>query len=236
MRRFIVMLSVICVLSLFASAKEAHVYDYADIYTDDEEFEISQKAEKVFDSCGLRCVIVTDFGVGTVNDAFMCDYASDAEDMLLLVIDMEIREFDLYQYNDTNNEDEFKISKKEADKILDAVENDMKNGDFADAAKAFIETSEEYFNSDESLGIGDILIYALVGAVIGGIVVLIVRFSYKNKVHGSTYPLSQYSKLELTASNDNFINKTVVVTHIPDPPSNSGKGSGGGVRMGGRKF
>ncbi len=58
----------------------------------------------------------------------------------------------------------------------------------------------------------------LFGALAGGIAALCVFLSYKNKVHGSTYPLEEFSKLNLTASKDNFITKNVTVVRIPDPP------------------
>lgn len=95
-----------------------------------------------------------------------------------------------------------------------------------------------------------IFMMAFVGAVAGGISVLCVWLSYKKKVHGATYPLGQFAKLDLIDSRDTFINTTKVVTRIPDPPSNSGGHhrsggfrsggggfrGGGGARMGGRKF
>ncbi len=66
--------------------------------------------------------------------------------------------------------------------------------------------------------IGMFLPALIVGAIAGGISMLCVWLSYSNKVHGSTYPLEEFSDLNLTDKKDNFITKKVVVTKIPDPP------------------
>jgi len=174
---------------------------------------------------------------------------------------MSAREFEIYQYNSEVGEAAFRISYDESEHILDSVFDDMASGNYADAAIMFVEMAHsayvntenfvsgdydgyEYIEYDsEDVLLGMFLMSLLAGVVIGGISVLVVWLSYKKKVRGSTYPLSQFSKLNLTDSKDNFITKNVVVTHIPDPPSSSGGGGGGsrgggggGARMGGRSF
>lgn len=85
-----------------------------------------------------------------------------------------------------------------------------------------------------SFSISIVLMPLLVGLVAGGIAVLCVWGSYKKKVHGATYPLGQYAKLDLIDAKDTFITKNVVVTRIPDdPPSHHGGSRGGGFRGGG---
>ena len=59
-----------------------------------------------------------------------------------------------------------------------------------------------------------------VGIIVAVIIVVFVCVSYKRGIHGDTYPLSQYSKLDLRVSRDNFSHRTVIITRIPDPPSN----------------
>lgn len=107
---------------------------------------------------------------------------------------------------------------------------------------------------EPAFSIGIVLVPLLVGMIAGGIAVLCVWGSYKKKVHGATYPLGQFAKLDLIDAKDTFINKTRVVTRIPDDPPahhggshggggfhgggfHGGGGSrGGGARMGGRSF
>lgn len=93
-----------------------------------------------------------------------------------------------------------------------------------------------------------VLVPLMVGLLAGGITVLCVWGSYKKKVHGTTYPLGQYAKLDLLDSKDTFITKNVVVTRIADDPPHHNGGShggfhggggshgGGGAHMGGRSF
>ncbi|MBQ4599416.1 MAG: TPM domain-containing protein [Clostridia bacterium] len=97
--------------------------------------------------------------------------------------------------------------------------------------------------------ISTVLVPLFVGLLAGGITVLCVRGSYKKKVHGATYPLGQYTKLDLIDAKDTFITKNVVVTRIPDDPpahhggsrgggfhGGGGSRGGGGAHMGGRSF
>lgn len=80
--------------------------------------------------------------------------------------------------------------------------------------------ADEYvYYPEESSDSEDISIAWFVGPIAGAIAVICVCVSYKRGIHGDTYPLSQYSKLHLKASSDNFTHKTVVITRIPDPPS-----------------
>lgn len=241
------------------AADFGYIYDDADLFTYDEETLICDVAEQVYNESGLLCVVFTDYGVGDVlNNLY--SYAGSATDMVMLTVDMSEREFEIYQYNSEQGEAAFRISYDESQSILDGILSDMANGDYADAAVLFVKMAQSaYDNSDnfvsgdydgyeyveygdEDLWLGYLIMSLGVGIVIGGISVLAVWLSYKKKVHGSTYPLSQYSKLNLTASKDNFVTKNVVVTRIPDPPSSSGGGGGGGsrggggARMGGRSF
>jgi len=236
------------------------IYDNADLFSDYEESLIFDAAEKVYTDSGLLTVVITDYGIGDVLRN-LYDYAGDATDMAMFTIDMSAREFEIYQYNSEVGEAAFRISYDESEHILDSVFDDMASGNYADAAIMFVEMAHsayvntenfvsgdydgyEYIEYDsEDVLLGMFLMSLLAGVVIGGISVLVVWLSYKKKVRGSTYPLSQFSKLNLTDSKDNFITKNVVVTHIPDPPSSSGGGGGGsrgggggGARIGGRSF
>ena len=271
MRKFLVILTAVCVFTIGVfSVDFGYIYDDADIFEDNEEEKMERVAEEVYSDSGLLCVVVTDYGIGDML-SMLPAYAGSAVDMVMLTVDMSAREFDIYQYNAIEGESAFRISYSESENILDSILDDMVSGNYADAALMFVNMSESAFVNDSNYVVGDydgyeyydysenaydhhehktfsigmILLPLIVGAVVGGISVLCVRMSYKKKVHGSTYPLSQYSNLNITDSKDNFITKNVVVTHIPDPPSHSGGGGGGfhgggsrggGAHMGGRKF
>lgn len=268
MRKLLFIIFAVILLTTSAFATEV-VYDNADLFSDYEEDEIIEAAYSVYEENGLLCIIVTDYGIGDILNELPV-YADGAIDMVMLTIDMSAREFELYQYNSEEGESSFRISYSESESILDRILDDMADGYYADAALTFVDLSASAFVSDEDYVAPDdeneyeyieysgpayeyetetvfsldmVLLPLLAGLVIAGITVLCVRGAYKKKVHGSTYPLLQYSKLTLTNSNDNFVSKSVVVTRIPDPPSSSGGGrsggfggGGGGARMGGRKF
>ncbi len=260
MKKLLVLLFTVILTIGICATEHTFVFDNADLYTDEEEAQIVLAAEQVLEESGLLCIVLTDYGIYDVLDS-LYDYAGDATDMVMLTVDMSEREFEIYQYNSEQGESAFRISYDESQEILDDIFDEMADGYYADAAIEFVMLSQdafsnadnfvsgeydgyEYVDYDEELTAGDIVIYfllmLLVGMVIGGIAVLVVWLLYKRKVHGSTYPLSQYSKLNLTASHDNFITKNVVVTTISDSSSGSGGGggsrSGGGARMGGRSF
>lgn len=264
-----VIVFVLFVLTAYA-VDFAFIYDDAELFSYSEEQAIKKAASTVYDESGLLCVVVTDYGIGDML-SMLPAYAGGAVDMVMLTVDMSAREFEIYQYNAEEGESAFRISYSESENILDGIFDDMAEGDYAAAALLFVDMAENAFVSaddfyvpdgaddyeyidypeydgygheEEVFSIGMIFLPLLCGIGIGGISVLCVWLSYKKKVHGSTYPLSQYSKLDLTDSKDNFITKNVVVTRIPDPPSSSGghsggggfRGGGGGARMGGRKF
>ena len=251
----ILLLTVLFTICAFANEYDfEYVYDDAWLFTNVEEAKIVKEAENVFENNNVLFVVVTGYDLSDLLDE-LPEYASDAEDMILLSIDMESGIMDMYQY--TTGE-KYKISDAEKDDIFDGMYDDMHAENYCDAALTFISMTldaytnseiaadsdyvdEQYYSEKEKeFGIGSVILPLVIGLAVGGITVFFVKMSYKQKVHGSIYPLSKYSSLNLTASNDNFVNKTVIVTRIQDPPSNSGGGgrSGGakGVRMGGRSF
>ena len=286
MKKSLWILLCVCLLTVSAFAVDfGYVYDGADLYTEDEEAKIIAAAETVYTESGLLCVIVTDYGIGDMLNTLPA-YAGSAVDMALLTIDMSARQFDLYQYNAVEGESAFRISSSETDTILDGILPDMADGNYADAALAFLKFAEESFTNaagfdpavpgddyeykeyytpeyqaphydrpyvteyQPHFSISIMLVPLFVGLLAGGITVLCVWGSYKKKVHGATYPLGQFAKLALIDAKDTFINKTRVVTRIPDDPpahhggSHGGGGfhggggshGGGGAHMGGRSF
>ena len=276
--RLFVWISLLALLTLFAAAEEPiYVYDGYDLLTEAAEYTYIDHARTVYDEHGLLCVVVTgeNLSVTALTEA-LPTYAFDAVDMVLLGVDMAARHFDLYQYNAVDGEASFRLSLRETDEILDGILEDMKSGNYLSAFLCYIDLAVDAFENAENFSsvqssvslpesnVGDAysyveypkgesfwakLVKALAsGAVAGGIATLGVRLAYRKKVHGETYPLSEFSKLELTAKQDNFINKTVVRTKIQTEDNNHGgssggfhgggsfHGGGGGAHMGGRSF
>ena len=258
-------------LSMAAAAYDAaYIRDGADLLTDEEEAALAAHFDGIYADSRLLCVFVTANGSENVLQK-LPDYADGAVDMLLLYVDMDARNFDLYQYNGEVGEAAFRVSSKESDAILDDILDYAADGDWYGAAICFADESEAAFLNDVGFvpgtdeygsggyieytppvertpvdlpalfcrSLGSALPFGLIAALIA---VICVAASYKKKVRGETYPLSAYTNLTLTDSQDNFLNKNLVVTVIrQDPPASSGGHSGGhsgggGGHMGGRSF
>ena len=264
------------VLPVFVSAYDfSYVIDDAELLTAEEKADVEAYYDRIYTEDDLLLVFVTAYGKGDVLSA-LPDYAGIAADMLLLYVDMDARHFDLYQYNDVSGESAFRINSSETDTILDAVLNYAKDGDWYGAALCFADEGLPAFTNDANFVSGEDHYgdegyqeykkpdgpvtwqykLELIGGIAAGvlpiallislIVTLIVLASYKKKVRGSTYPLEAFTNVKMTASQDNFINKTLTVTTIHrdndsggssgGSSSSGGGGGGGGGHMGGRSF
>ena len=252
-----------------------YVIDDAELLTADEKADVEAYYDRIYTEDNLLLVLVTAYGKGDVLSA-LPDYADGATDMLLLYVDMDARHFDLYQYNGVSGESAFRVNSSETDTILDAVLNYAADGDWYGAALCFADESLPAFTNDANFIsgkdhygdegyqeyekpdgpvtwqyklelIGGIAVGILpIALIISLIVTLIVLASYKKKVRGATYPLEAFTNVKLTASQDNFINKTLTVTTIHRDNDSGGSsggssgggggGGGGGGHMGGRSF
>ena len=262
------------VLPFFVGAYDfSYVIDDAELLTADEKADVEAYYDRIYTEDDLLLVFVTAYGKGDVLSA-LPDYAGIAADMLLLYVDMDARHFDLYQYNDVSGESAFRINSSETDTILDAVLNYAKDGDWYGAALCFADEGLPAFTNDANFVSGEDHYGSegyqeykkpdgpvtwqykleLIGGIAAGvlpiallislIVTLIVLASYKKKVRGAIYPLEAFTNVKMTASQDNFINKTLTVTTIhrdndsggSSGGSSGGGGGGGGGHMGGRSF
>lgn len=273
-------LALVIALTVFVGAYDFnYVVDDAGLLTADEKADVEAYYDRIYTEDNLLLVFVTAYGKGDVLSA-LPDYADGAADMLLLYVDMDARHFDLYQYNSVSGESAFRINSSETDTILDAVLTYAADGDWYDAALCFADEGLPAFTNDANFISGEDHYgdegyqeyekpdgpvtwqykLELIGGIAAGIlpialivsliVTLIVLASYKKKVRGATYPLEAFTNVKITASQDNFINKTLTVTTIQrdnDSSGSSGRssgrssgggggGGGGGGHMGGRSF
>lgn len=246
-----------------------YVIDGAALFDADEIESLNALCAAVETRCGLRCIFLTGEDLGNLTSSLRT-YSGGAEDLSLLAVDMGARQFDHYQYNATYGQSAFRLNNRETDDILDSILPYMKDGDYVGAAKIFISLSETYFTNDENFAVGSdgfgeygyeyegtverrpvlesgVAAYlafigrgACIGLLIGVVVALILFSLYKRKVHGDTYPLSEFTKLNLKTKNDNFLYKNVVATKIQSDSSSGGGyrggGGGGGGHSGGRSF
>lgn len=166
-------------------------------------------------------------------------YHSDRQDVIGLVIwnGGTYYETELYTYGDMDRY----ISDADLDALKSAVDVDAKAGRFYEAARTMILRSAEMLaagraaNPPKTPGqkvLTAVIVGVVIGALSGGVAVLLVVLRYRKKNRSASYPLEQFATLHLTMERDVFLYHTVVKTAIPT--GNGGKSSGGGGRSSGR--
>lgn len=239
--------------SLCVSAESAQqLCDDADLYTAAEEEQISSQLEELKNSTGWDAVIYTNYN-GVESDE-MEDYCNEyyddrgygcGEDSrgISLTIDMSSREMYIITKGDTM----YYFSDERTDAILDEVQYNLTSSNYYGAAQAFITYTGNYYaeGKPKSGSFSNIelaektenpfryivvhygIIILLVALAVSVLVIGFVKLRYKNNGKQGTYNLQENSHVNLTESQDIFLNKHVSVTHI-----SSSSGSGGG-RSGG---
>lgn len=88
------------------------------------------------------------------------------------------------------------------------------------------------YHSSSSISVTDILMYIVIGLVIGAISVFVVKSKYKNQGKGDEFDTDDVT-LNLTGSTDNVISRNVVTTRIPRNNNHGRPGGhgGGGVSV-----
>ncbi len=234
---------------LSAAAQQQRVYDGAGILTEQEESRLESAAARLRKETSLDLVIVT---VQSTDGKSAQAYADDFYDAggfgkgedysgVLLLIDMGACEVAV----STCGYGIRLLSDTRIDAILDEAIGYLSQGDFAQAADAFLERVESYAAQDVShvspegesshmpagtRSWGRALGTALpISLVLGGLAVPAIYFgvggSGKKRARSKSY--RDYSFLELSHKEDRLIDKHVVTRRIPrQPPAGSG-GFGG---------
>jgi len=214
------------------SAEEIHVYGMDSMLTENDIERINAAAVKWGEEYGCDFYIVTHSADGRFEKYVGEDFIEENgfsynDDILLLIITYDTAEreyyYNMYYYGLPSR----RISDAEVDSILDDpdVYDNLKSGKLADGAIAFIELSGEA----SAMPWGVITVVAVVAAiVVGAITVSVVTAKYKMRMKPTNYPLDKYAKLELTDSDDQFIDKRVSVVITSSGGGSGGRGGGGG--------
>ena len=240
----VLLLLSLCVLPAFAAAPTVKVIDNANYLTDAEETDL--KAALSGSGNGVIYCVVTVTSRTNPSDSAMFSLCGctneDAVVALCIYHDGSEYRYYLYTFGPADN----MLSDSAVNRILDdpATHNNIKNGRIAAGCRAFLTAADgEYTKAVEkearyeatrvprSIGIG-----LLVGAIAGGVAVLIVVIVYHRKQHGEIYPLDRYARLDLTLCQDRFIGSYVTRVRVNNSSSSSGGRSGGsgGFSGGGR--
>ena len=207
---------------------EIKVYDYAELLTEEQEKELSQKAKEILARHNIDIAIVT---TNTTNGLSSMEYADDFYDYnpfgygedasgLIMLINMEEREV----WISTTGKAIRIFTDYKIESLLDVVYNGLSQGNYYNAGKDFLSESDQYITKwelaqkplRERIGVFGILFSSLFsGFGIGGFITFILfifsRKSISGKPHISTYKDS----FELTSKRDNFLSTDTVRTVIP---------------------
>lgn len=258
-----VLLTLCTSVAVFAEASYK-LNDSADIFTSEQDTTIEEQLYEVSDLTGWDVIIYTnERGVDSYDMEEVCNYFYDIsgfgknDDLrgIMLTVDMGSREMYILTKGDTM----YYFNDDRVDEILDDVTYYLSDDEYYEAAQAFIEDVEYYYNSGKPEGGStdnikieeNIFIYTLkhYGIIIGIVALAIAAFSvvsvhlrYKNQGKKGIYDLKGNSVVKLSDRQDIFLHKTVTVhTQSSSSSSRGGRSGGGGGRSsshggGGRSF
>ncbi|MGI6325573.1 MAG: TPM domain-containing protein [Saccharofermentanales bacterium] len=212
-------------------AEKRLVVDQADVLTWEQEQELEAAAAAIGSAYEIDCVIVT---TNDTEGKSSMEYADDFfdyngygvgenNDGVLLLLDFQNRMF----WISTTGKAIDVLTDQRIEKILDAVEPGMVDGDYYSAAQAFLNKTDSFFKGNTLTLVEGILGFlASGGAGVG--VIGSVRRRYKGKSHRPTFAYKQNSLVDMGVSVDDLIKSYTTSRTIPQSSSSSGGGGGGG--------
>lgn len=216
------------------SAAGATVKDSAALLTDAELAAI----EAVEMTSGVRYFVLTEQSLDADDYPTSAEVLSrcgitDKDSSVILVLRRASATYyyDMYTYGEANS----LFSNADIDRVLDDpdVYDNIKGGRLGAGAAAFLTLCEAHCVKEltPTPVWQGVLIGLVIGAAVGGLAVLGVYLYYRRPLHGETYPLDRYAKMNLTAHTDRFAGSFVTRTRVS---SNSSSGGSGGGHRGGR--
>lgn len=245
----IVLLLVLClamatpVFATSITADMRYLSDSADLLSPEEEHDLYIQLEQLSLEYNVHIFIATVdyFGNGDISDYIEFYYDQSElgyganKDGILLLVSMEPREVAIL----SNGAAHDAIGDSEIDEILDAITDDLSDGNYADAFHTFIDECDHYLDDHFNFNIGKNLLIAL---VIGLVIGLITAFSLKAQLK-SVRPQNQadaYVKpgsMQLTHRSDLFLYRQVTRTRKESSNSSrSGSSRSGSRSVGSRSF
>lgn len=236
------LLCVSLILPVCASKDPLYINDQAGLLTDEEYASLSEKLEKIsekynawifiytMDSCDGRDL--QDFSE-EFYDEIDLGYGKNRDGVLLVVSMSQPRNFAIVCNG-------FPHEAINIDSVLDAMESDMRDENFADAFNTFAAQCDYYINGHLNgfpFDAGATLIIALViGFIIGLISVLVMKSKLKSvRKQNQANVYVRPGSMQITIQNDLFLYRTI--SRIRKQTNNSsGSGSGSSRSSGSRSF
>lgn len=245
MRKTVFLCLICLLLPLFlfpvSAARFEPIDDRAGLLTDAEQFR-NENADEA-DANGTRYFLLTDTATNALSGKEIlarCKITEKESAAVLLVRYTGGRYYyDMYTYGDADDA----FSDTDIDRILDDTEvyNNLKRGNIEAGAARWRALSAECIaeytakqSKWEATRVPRGIAIALAAFLLaGGIAVLCVALCYRKKVHGETYPLDRYAKLDLQVKNDRFVGSYITRVRVQSNSTSGGRSSGGRSSGGG---
>ena len=213
------------------------LYDYADLFTDAEEKELTQKLSLESDEKNCEIMVLTSYDIprdinyGTETtqkyaEEFMHENAI-SDDRTILIMDMNNRLVVVYGQGRFYGDDKFV---KMAEDFYNEIYDDMANANYVYVVERYISYVHRFRNIMFALipTPGSLAISAVLSAMV--LISLIARHKSTQPSKATQIPIKTLNYAR-THHNSRFLGKTV--THRVIPKSEPGRGGGGGGFSGG---
>ena len=213
------------------------LYDYADLFTDAQEKELTQKLSLESDEKNCEIMVLTSYDIprdinyGTETtqkyaEEFMHENAI-SDDRTILIMDMNNRLVVVYGQGRFYGDDKFVGM---AEDFYNEIYDDMANANYVHVVERYISYMHRFRNIMFALipTPGSLAISAVLSAIV--LISLIARHKSTQPSKATQIPIKTIN-YQRTHHNSRFLGKTV--THRVIPKSEPGRGGGGGGFSGG---
>lgn len=248
-------LIMLCMPLCTFAAPQAVLTDDAELFSSTEQTELLTSLNELSQKTGWVAVIYTNYDgydpdniFGHSNKYYADNYGKTTAG-IMLNIDMGGRAVDFCTKGDAMQY----FSDNRVDDILDEVQWALKQDDFYGAATVFVQMASDCYDagiptgeSNENIEMYEKednplwyvinhygIIILLVSFSAAALTIVFIKHRYKNNGKENIYDLHANSKTVITASQDEFLHKSVSVSTVSSSSSSSGGSSGGGHSSGG---
>lgn len=230
-----------------AWADPAVVDDQAELFSQEEEQELTSRIGELTADWHMDFVVVTtEDAEGKTSEEYAddyYDYNGYADDGVLYLIDLDNGSV----WISTKGKMIRYLTDARVDAVIDAGYENLKDKDYAEGILQMLNETESYledgipsnqYNYDTETGkvsrYRSITVYEALGAAVvallcGGGFVVAVLGSYRLKRKTYRYPYESQAKVRFTRRDDQYVNRIITHRRIPkNPPPGSGGGGGGG--------
>lgn len=239
--------TVLCVFAAAQGEPKVFIIDGANVISSEKIPQIESEARRVAEKTGFNIVIASTDDIGTPKtDKRTVDYADDKyeelcginTDGILFLINCDTK----YDYISTSGACINYFSDYRIERVLDAIWDDMVDGDFAAASLKFIGQVEKYYDvgkandqdttvSTEEMTVMGFLMTAGVPIFAGGFIGLLI-FIFQSRNYKLEKPGTRNYILDNSLAYDRFSDTFAGNTtrKVYSPRSSSSGGGGGGSR------